>query len=388
MAGRVFPGSSEGEPTFTLTDEHFDVLVNDLEPRLRIKIDEYLTARFFELKKQFDLALKDEHGICTKDFQDNIQKICDGLPSLVDKTVARSMPSWEPSIFQDVTFPGGHARLRSFLHQMKSSLILHKRSFTDDSARINWVARHFRPDNSSSHLWWMSLIHANALAQHESHPYKSAGLAFVIPELSSVDSFLTSLVEEFKDPFSAESAINALCDCHMAKNSSVPDFNSRFTVLAGEAEVTEASKMSYYKDSLLDHLRAAAVIRPDWSAATTLRMQQNILVQVERGISDARNSRSRLPPTGAPSVAANSSTLPAQSVVITRDPNAMEVDATSTAPFPNQLFRELCTERKICTSCLGVYDLTHKGAMTNQKVLPAVLNVLTQPLSSKISLSC
>lgn len=225
------------------------------------------------------------------------------------------------------------------------------------------MAQHFRPDTSSLHLWWMSLIHSNAVAQRESDPYKSAGLKFIIHKLLTIGNFLEAAVTEFRDPFSAESAINALRDCRMAKNLLVPNFNSQFTVLAGEAEVTEASKMSYYKDALLDHSRSAAVVRPDWSAATNLRMQQQILVQVEKGLADARNSCPRSQAPSVAPVAANPPpSLPAQYVPIPRDPNAMEVDASSTAPFPNQVFRELCTEQKICTTCLGVYDAAHKGA--------------------------
>lgn len=387
MAGRVFSGSNEGDPTVTLTDEQLKLIVTDLEPRLQsrmndyissrleevepsiqARMDSYMASRFKTLKDQFNVAVKVKHEARNTAFEEHIKKMCNDLPSLVDRTVAESSTVREPLVLQDVTFPGGHSRLRSFLHQIKSALILHEKSFADDSARINWVSRHFRPDTSSSHLWWMSLIHSNALAQQESDPYKSAGLRFIIHELSSIDNFLDSLVKEFRDPFLAESAINALRDCRMTKNSSVPDFNSRFTVLAGEAEVTEASKMSYYKDSLLDHLCSAVVVRPDWSSATTLRMQQQILVQVEKGLADAKNSRSRPQPSPAyPALPNPPSALPAQSIAVPRDPNAMEVDASSTAPFPNQVFWELCTERKICTSCLGVYDAAHKGAYDQSK---------------------
>lgn len=260
MAGRVLPGSNEGDPKFTITDEHFAALVNDLEPRICSQVDSYLTTRFLALKEQFDKALKDEHDDRANSFKDDLHKMSIDLPSLVEKTVAKAMPFLEPAILQDVTFPGGHARLFSFLHQIKSALIIHVNSFSDNFAKINWVSWHLRPEKSSSHLWWMSLIHANAVAHKELDPYKSAGLVFITPELSSVESFLEALVSKFRDPFSAESAINALRDFRMVKNTSVPDFNSRFTVLAGEAEVTEASKMSYYKDALLDHLCSAAVV--------------------------------------------------------------------------------------------------------------------------------
>lgn len=181
MAGRVFPGSNKGDPTFTFTDEHFTALVNDLEPRIKVQVDSYLTIRFLALKEQFDKALKEEHEDRTTSFKDDLHKMSVDLPALVERTVAKAMPFREPAILQDVTFPGGHSRLRSFLHQIKSALILHDKSFADDSAKINWVSRHFRPDTSSSHLWWMSLIHANAVRRRSRIRIRARGWTSSLP---------------------------------------------------------------------------------------------------------------------------------------------------------------------------------------------------------------
>lgn len=89
MAGRVFPGSNEGDPTFTLTDEHLNLIVNDLEPRIQARVDSYITTRFVTLKEQFDAAVKDEHEARNTSFTDHIKKFCDDLPALVEKTVAK-----------------------------------------------------------------------------------------------------------------------------------------------------------------------------------------------------------------------------------------------------------------------------------------------------------
>lgn len=88
-----------------------------------------------------------------------------------------------------------------------------------------------------------------------------------LPKLTPISRSLDALVIKVcNPPLAAESFINDLKDYQMTKSSSVSDFISWFTALAGEAEVTEARKMLYYKDGCLaPHLCLNAVICLDWS---------------------------------------------------------------------------------------------------------------------------
>lgn len=174
----------------------------------------------------------------------NLEAMRTALPSEISKATPPPVVA-EPPVLSDCSYAGGHLPLRGFIHVMRDTLSSRRSAFADDSARINWVARHIKPIGGSSNNWWMGLLQDNAVSQGIRDHYQFSGLPFVIPPLSSLDSFFTVIVDEFGDKLAHETSLKNLQEFKMG-NLRIGDFNSQFKSLSGLVlDAPESIRMDY-----------------------------------------------------------------------------------------------------------------------------------------------
>lgn len=199
----------------SFTSDQLDSLVSALQPSLNAHLESLLKERFAALhntlEEKISQSMKDEWAKMAAQVNSNLDSVQKQLPDKIRKVApAASMP--EPPILSDSSYSGGHPALRGFIHVVRDALSSRSQAFANDSARINWVARHFKPIGGSSNNWWMGLLQENAVAQGVKDHYQFSGLPFVISPLLSLDSFLSALVEEFGDKLAHETALKNLQD--------------------------------------------------------------------------------------------------------------------------------------------------------------------------------
>lgn len=348
--------------TTSLSQEQLDSIASALQLSINAHLESLLNERFATLKDSFEerwLSAQKEGWEKTGEsmttlFRSNLpDELRRVLPSIVPSTPNHP----EPPILADCHYPGGHPSLRGFIHVIRDTLSSRSTSFPSDPARINWVARHFKPIGSSSNNWWMSLLQENASAQGVLDHYQFSGLPFIIPALSTLDFFIKALVDEFGDKLAHETALKNLQDCRMG-NLKIGDFHSHFKSLATLVpDAPESIRIDYYKKALSPSVRRQAILRADWEPAKTLAAKMAIAILAAQQL-DEVNGSSHTKPTPLP--------RNPQIVQIPQDTDAMEVDvislsASNPSNFPRKFYINECKRQSLCTRCLSSYNDSHRS---------------------------
>lgn len=346
----------------SFTQEQLDLLAAELQPSINTHLEALLTERIAALRvtleKQMAKSQKTGWDTIAAQLHSSFENIRSQLPDEIRKATPSSVHVPEPPVLSDCSYSGGHPALRGFLHVIRDSLSSKSQAFSDDSARINWVARHFKPIGGSSNNWWMGLLQENAVAQGVRNHYQFSGLPLVIPPLSSLDAFLSAMVEEFGDKLAHETALKNLQDCKMG-NMKIGDFNSHFKSLSGLVlDAPESIRMDYYKRALSAPVRRQAILRADWASTQTLAGKMTIATLASQQLDEANGiSHSKhLHPSSTH-----------QMITVPPDSDSMEVDAinlSSSHPssFPKKAYVDECKRQKLCTRCLSSYNDTHRTA--------------------------
>lgn len=343
----------------TLSQEQLDLIAAALQPSLNTHLDSLLQTRFADLRwsleARIDAHQESKWAKLTSKVNANLDTIKQTVPEEVKKVTPTTGTLAEPPVLADCSYSGGHLPLRGFLHIMRDTLASKAQAFADDSARINWVARHFKPIGGSSNNWWMGLLQDNAVSQGVRDHYQFSGLPLITPPLSSLNSFLAAIVEEFGDKLAHETALRNLQDFRMG-NMRIGDFNSQFKSLSGLVlDAPESIRMDYYKKALSAPIRCQAILRADWAQAQTLTKKMAIALLSSQQLDEANGvshaKHNHLQPTH-------------QMVSIPQDTDAMEIDAinlsSNLSSFPRKHFIDECKRLKTCTWCLLLYNETHR----------------------------
>lgn len=238
----------------SFSPEQIDSIATALQPSLNAHLESLLAERFTALRTSLDEKLLSNQELGWEKAIEHINTVLANirtqLPEEIRKASSTALNLPEPPILSDCFYSGGHPSLRGFIHVIRDTLSSCAHSFSSDSARINWVARHFKPIGGSSNNWWMSLLQENAAAQGVHDHYQFSGLPFVISPLSSLDHFLKAVVDEFGDKLAHETALKNLQECRMG-NLKIGDFNSQFKSLATLVpDAPESIRIDYYKKAL------------------------------------------------------------------------------------------------------------------------------------------
>lgn len=141
----------------------------------------------------------------------------------------------EPKIREGLKFTGESRLLQQFLLDIYDILEQYANEFANEKRRINWIAGHFITTTnnvSPSQAWFYSLLMKNAHANGIVDPYANLkSLDYVLPALTSTDAFIQELIIMFGDKTTLRTAREDLAKCKQG-NSSVVDYNSRYTSLA------------------------------------------------------------------------------------------------------------------------------------------------------------
>lgn len=212
----------------TFTSEQLDSLAAALQPTINTHLESLLNERFAALQTSlegsWDEVQKQWWEKLSSQVQSNLEDVRNRLPDEIRKATPSTFNVPEPSVLSDATYSGGHLPLRGFIHVVRDTLASRAHAFPNDTARINWVACHFKPIGGSSNNWWMGLLQENAVSHGVRDHYQFAGLPFVIAPLRSLNAFLAAMVEEFGDKLAHKTALKNLQECKMG-NMKIGDFN-------------------------------------------------------------------------------------------------------------------------------------------------------------------
>lgn len=346
----------------SFTPDQLDSLAVAIQPSINNHLEALLNERFSVLRASLDEkwaeVQKEWWTKLSAQVNTNLDNLREQLPDEIRKVTPAALAVPEPPILSDSSYSGGHPALRGFIHVVRDALSSRANSFANDTAKINWVARHFKPIGGSSNNWWMGLLQENAVAQGVRDHYQFSGLPFIIPALLSLDAFLAAMVEEFGDKVAHETALKNLQDCKMG-NLRIGDFNSHFKSLSGLVlDAPESIRMDYYKRVLSAPIRRQAILRADWASAHTLAEKMAIATLASQQLDEANGvSHSKHHPAHPHN----------QMISVPQESDAMEVDAinlSSSNPsnFPKKSYVDECKRQKMCTRCLAPYDDTHQTA--------------------------
>ncbi|PLW36707.1 hypothetical protein PCASD_08701 [Puccinia coronata f. sp. avenae] len=246
-----------------------------------------------------------------------------------------------------------------------------------ESRRIVWISCHFgyRPSDHKKHAspaenWYTSLVNDKARCQGNFSPYADLdSIKFTIPLLLLVEAFIKGLITVFGDRFMKENAKRALAACKQ-RDSTIGEYNSRFCSLVYLVEDVEAARIERYVSSLNPRIINKAMSK-EWRAADTLEARMELameaaaqldllaLLPLESSQTGRHQPLSLAPPPGL--------FLPPhhQSLIPVHDPNAMEIDATTTCPSncPPTVFNiswSICCSKNLCFQCLKpLVPVTH-----------------------------
>lgn len=342
----------------SFSQDQLDLVATALQQALNAHLESLLQNRFADLQKTFeerlDVSLKTEWDRMAVKLNANLEAMQTAIPAKISKL--GSTPSVaEPPVLADCSYTGGHLPLRGFIHVMRDTLSSRVSAFPDDSARINWVARHFKPIGGSSNNWWMGLLQDNAVIQGVRDHYQFSGLPFITPPpISSLKSFFSAIVDEFGDKLAHETSLKNLQEFKMG-SMRIGDFNSQFKSLSGLVlDAPESIRMDYYKKALSAPIRRQAILRSDWAQAQTLTDKMAIALlasqQLDEANGVAHSKHNHLPSTH-------------HMVSVPHNTDAMEIDAINLSAnpfsFPKSQFIEECKRLKICTRCLSPYNNMH-----------------------------
>lgn len=133
----------------TLSANQLDLIAASLQPSLNAHLKSLLQNRFLELKSGLKTciyaALKTEWDKMRAKVNTNLNSIRDLVPNKVKKLSSAPITAAKPPVLADCLYSGGQLPLRGFIHVMRDVLSFKTASFTNNSAHINWVARHFKP---------------------------------------------------------------------------------------------------------------------------------------------------------------------------------------------------------------------------------------------------
>lgn len=269
-------------------------------------------------------------------------------------------------------FSGESRLLRQFLLDIYDTLEQYSSEFANDKRRINWIAAHFvsnTNDVSPAQSWFLSLLMKNAHAHGVINPYANLkSLDYVLPALSSTDSFIKELILMFGDKTSSRTARDDLAKSKQG-NSSVVEYNSRYTALALYVVQSDENAVIKYVAGLNPEVRYAAIHVAGWTDATTVAEKQVLAIQGQRIVDELVSMGGKPKKMMYQHPNANSpAPIPVQVVkpVIsnpTQPHIPMEVDAINTQndkrnPFP--AIRSICIQNSLCFCCLQPYNVkTH-----------------------------
>lgn len=343
----------------SFTQDQLDSIPSALQPALNTDLESLLNERFAalwtSLKGSWAAVQNELWEKLSSQVHSRLDEVRSQLPDEIRKVTPSSFTAPKPAIFSESSYSGGHSALRGFIHVVRDTLSSRSQAFPSDTARINWVARHFKPIGGSSNNWWMGLLQENAVAQGFRDHYQFYGRPFIIPSLLSLDAFLEAVVDEFGDNLAHETAPKNLQECKIG-NMKIGDFNSHFKSLSGLVlDAPESIRMDYYKRALLASIRCQSILRADWASALTLADKMSIATLASQQLYEANGvSHSKhLQPQSSQGM-----------IHVPHDTDAMEVDviglSSHHSSFPKKAYVDECKRQKLCTRCLGPYNGTHR----------------------------
>ncbi|PLW17500.1 hypothetical protein PCASD_16715 [Puccinia coronata f. sp. avenae] len=246
----------------------------------------------------------------------------------------------EPLKIQDLWFAGDLGQLGPFLRNIRDFLRPCSSLFQSKTRRVVWVSRHFgywpsehRKTPSPTENWYNSLLLNNARQQGVFDQYADLdGIPFILPTLASVEALLGGLIAIFGDKFSKENAKRALAACQQ-RNLTIGEYNAQFSSLVYLVDDGEENRIEKYVLGLNSRIIRKAMNKDGISAKT---LSDKMVLATEAAVQ--LDILSQLPPdiplNHHPSSAQRHQVLQfphPQPLPQPRDPDAMEVDALTTA---------------------------------------------------------
>lgn len=273
----------------------------------------------------------------------------------------------EPKIRENLKFTGESRHLRQFLLDIYDILEQYSSEFANDKRRINWIASHFvsnTNDVSPAQAWFLPLLMKNAHAHGVVDPYANLkSLEYVLPALASTDSFIAELILIFGDKTSSRTAREDLSKCKQG-NSSIVDYNSRYTSLALYVIQSDEDAIIKYVAGLNPEVRYAAIHVPGWTEAKTVVDKQVIAVQGQRIVDEVNAMGNKVKKNVYQHPNSNNPIpIPVQVVkpvpALSPSSSPMQVDAITTRnekrnPFP--AIRSICIQNSLCFRCLQPFE--------------------------------
>lgn len=186
---------------------------------------------------------------------------------------------------EGLKFTGESRLLRQFLLDIYDILKQYARKFANDKRRINWITAHFVSNTknvSPAQAWFLSFLMTNTHAHRVIDPYANLkSLDYVLPALSSTDSFIKELILMFGDKTSSKTAREDLAKCRQG-NSSIIDYNSRYTALSLYVVQSEEDVVIKYVAGLNPEVRYTAIHVAGWTEAISVAGKQAIAIQGPR----------------------------------------------------------------------------------------------------------
>lgn len=197
-------------------------------------------------------------------------------------------------------------------------------------------------------------------------PYANLkSLDYVLPSLSTTDAFIKELILMFGDKTTSRTAQEDLSKCKQG-NSSIVDYNSRYTSLALYVVQSEEDAIIKYVAGLNAEVRFAVIHVAGWTEATTVAEKQKIAVQGQRIVDEvaAMGGKAKKPSIYQHPNSSNPIPIPVQVVKPVTSQSSlnhspMEVDAISARndkrnPFP--AIRSICIQNQLCFRCLQPFE--------------------------------
>lgn len=211
----------------------------------------------------------------------------------------------------------------------------------------------------------MGLLKKNAYVQGATQQFQDLyALPYALPELMTLANFFGAMVSIFEDKNADLNAMKALEDC-VQGDSSVNDFNSRFTTLVYGVHLTEQSRIALYLAALDPRVVWVCNLRQDWNKAEDLA--QRLAISSEFGCALEANGGLSFNPfsknVSRPQPIKHQIQFGSQ---IPRNTTRMDIHIsavnTKSTDFEQEkaAIRKICWERRLCFSCLKVFDRAHQ----------------------------
>ncbi|PLW22983.1 hypothetical protein PCASD_14797 [Puccinia coronata f. sp. avenae] len=262
---------------------------------------------------------------------------------------------------QDLWFAGDSGQLGPFLRNIRDFLCPRSSLFQSETRRVVWVSRHFgywpsehRKTPLPTENWYNSLLLDNARQQGVFDQYADLdGIPFILPTLASVEALLGGLIAIFGDKFSKENAKQALAACQQ-RNLTIGKYNAQFSSLVYLVDDVEENRIEKYVLGLNPWIIRKAMNK-DWISAKTLSEKMVLATEVAAQLDILSQLPPDIPLNHHPSSTQRHHVLQfphPQPLPQPRDPDAMEVDALTTAAQQQASLmdatRLICRARKLC----------------------------------------